>query len=219
MYCRGAFRPALRAALDYRSGSPEAVRRGPIASRPPSFAAIIANSGETWQKPREGGPLATARIVISRAATVQFPRGFSQRSPFLHAISLEAFLLRLKTCDSRKKPSVLSFEQPANAGASRLFPEWGDRRAERVIREKAEIIAHDLSWEDLPAPQNRRSSDRAASAAPGFFRRKSTAPRRDRHRRVCRAGPGLSRESRGPGYWPSALPGTRRPLFSRTENA
>ena len=35
----------------------------------------------------------------------------------------------------------------------RLFPEWGDRRAERVIREKAQIISHDLSWEDLPAPQ------------------------------------------------------------------
>src|SRR6187455_3762428 len=45
----------------------------------------------------------------------------------------------------------------------RLFPEWGDRRAEKLIRGKAEIIAHDLSWEDLPAPQNRRSSDRAAS--------------------------------------------------------
>jgi hypothetical protein len=160
---------------------------------------------------------------------VQFPRGFSQRSPFLHAISLEAFLLRLKTCDSRKKPSVLSFEQPANAGASRLFPEWGDRRAERVIREKAEIIAHDLSWEDLPAPQNRRSSDRAASAAPGFFRRKSTAPRRDRHRRVCRAGPSLATFLTGRPFglvaseWIlrtlQSLPGTRRPLFSRTENA
>ena len=53
----------------------------------------------------------------------------------------------------------------------RLFPEWGDRRAERVIREKAQIIAHDLDWEDLPAPENRRSSDRAAAAAPGFFGR------------------------------------------------
>jgi hypothetical protein len=53
----------------------------------------------------------------------------------------------------------------------RLFPEWGDRRAERVIREKAEIIAHDLSWEDLPASQPRRASDRAASAVPGFFGR------------------------------------------------
>jgi hypothetical protein len=53
----------------------------------------------------------------------------------------------------------------------RLFPEWGDRRAERVIREKAQIIAHDLDWEDLPAPENRRSSDRAANGAPGFFAR------------------------------------------------
>ena len=56
----------------------------------------------------------------------------------------------------------------------RLFPEWGDRRAEYVIREKAQIIAHDLSWEDLPAPQQRRASDRAARSAPGFFGRHRT---------------------------------------------
>ncbi len=133
-----------------------------------------------------------------------------------------------------------------------LFPEWGDRRAERVIREKAEIIAHDLSWEDLPAPQNRRSSDRAASAAPGFFGRNRT-------RLVAIAidasvvlGLGYLGTIAGFGYWPSAaiagiaysslatfftgrtfglvasewilrtlqsLPGTRRLLFSRTENA
>ncbi len=53
----------------------------------------------------------------------------------------------------------------------RLYPEWGDRRAEHVIREKAEIIAHDLTWEDLPAVQLRRSSDRASQSAPGFFGR------------------------------------------------
>ena len=53
----------------------------------------------------------------------------------------------------------------------RLFPEWGDRRAEQVIREKAEIISHDLTWEDLPAPLNRRASDRAIYMAPGFFGR------------------------------------------------
>lgn len=53
----------------------------------------------------------------------------------------------------------------------RLFPEWGDRRSERVLREKAEIIAHDLTWEDLPAPINRRASDRAVNMAPGFFAR------------------------------------------------
>ena len=52
----------------------------------------------------------------------------------------------------------------------RLFPEWGDRRAERVIREKAQIIAHDLDWEDLPAPQQRRATDRTASQ-PGFLTR------------------------------------------------
>jgi hypothetical protein len=51
----------------------------------------------------------------------------------------------------------------------RLFPEWGDRRAERVIREKAQIIAHDLEWEDLPAPQQRRATDRGNGQAPGFL--------------------------------------------------
>ena len=56
----------------------------------------------------------------------------------------------------------------------RLFPEWGDRRAERVIREKAQIIAHDLAWEDLPAPHKRRASDRSTQAAPGFFVRYQT---------------------------------------------
>ncbi len=53
----------------------------------------------------------------------------------------------------------------------RLFPEWGDRRAEGVIREKAQIIAHELTWEDLPAPEERRASERAAQAAPGFIGR------------------------------------------------
>lgn len=53
----------------------------------------------------------------------------------------------------------------------RLFPEWGDRRAERVMREKAQIIAHDLSWEDLPTPQQRRATDRAAHVVPGFLGR------------------------------------------------
>ena len=53
----------------------------------------------------------------------------------------------------------------------RLFPEWGDRRAERVIREKAEIIAHDLDWEDLPSREERRAHARAARMAPGFVAR------------------------------------------------
>jgi transcriptional regulator with XRE-family HTH domain len=55
----------------------------------------------------------------------------------------------------------------------RLFPEWGDRRAERVIRGKAEILAHDLDWEDLPVQERRRSSD-AAGTAPGFLARHRT---------------------------------------------
>ena len=41
----------------------------------------------------------------------------------------------------------------------RLFPEWGDRRAERLIRRQAAIVDHDLDWEDLPAKGNRRASD------------------------------------------------------------
>ena len=134
----------------------------------------------------------------------------------------------------------------------RLFPEWGDRRAERVIREKAQIIAHDLDWEDLPAPSNRRSSDRAAVAAPGFV---------GRHRGRLLAiaidasvvmGLGYLGKLAGAAYWPSlaltglfyssfatfftgrtfglvasewtlrtlqTMPGTRRLLSSRTENA
>ena len=53
----------------------------------------------------------------------------------------------------------------------RLFPEWGDRRADRLMRRHAEIVSHKLDWEDLPAPEGRRASDRAASAAPGFIGR------------------------------------------------
>lgn len=53
----------------------------------------------------------------------------------------------------------------------RLFPEWGDRRAEGVIREQAQIISRELTWEDLPAPEERRASERAALAAPGFVGR------------------------------------------------
>lgn len=56
----------------------------------------------------------------------------------------------------------------------RLFPEWGDRRAERVLREKAQIISHDLDWEDLPAPRNRRASDRVTIPAASFFTRHRT---------------------------------------------
>ena len=88
----------------------------------------------------------------------------------------------------------------------RLFPEWGDRRAERVIREKAQIIAHDLDWEDLPAPENRRASDRAAAPRPGFFGAAPRASSRDRDRRIAGAGRGLCRQARRP------LRTGRRPL-------
>jgi len=134
----------------------------------------------------------------------------------------------------------------------RLFPEWGDRRAERVIREKAQIIAHDLDWEDLPAPENRRSSDRSASAVPGFFVRHRTRILAITLDASFVLGVAYLAKLAGLAYWPSAamvglsysslatfvsgrafglvasewilrtlhsMPGTRRLLSSRTENA
>jgi hypothetical protein len=86
----------------------------------------------------------------------------------------------------------------------RLFPEWGDRRAERVIREKAQIIAHDLTWEDLPAPQHRRSSDRTASAAPGFFGRHRTRLLAIGIDAALAFGLGFIGSRSGVGYWPAA---------------
>jgi hypothetical protein len=53
----------------------------------------------------------------------------------------------------------------------RLFPEWGDRRAERLIRGQAAIINHDLLWQDQPAKEQRRASDRAARMKPSLFAR------------------------------------------------
>jgi hypothetical protein len=55
----------------------------------------------------------------------------------------------------------------------RLFPEWGDRRAEKLIRGQAAIINHDLTWQDLPS-KDRRASDRAAQGTPTFFARHGT---------------------------------------------
>jgi transcriptional regulator with XRE-family HTH domain len=134
----------------------------------------------------------------------------------------------------------------------RLFPEWGDRRAERVIREKANIIAHDLDWEDLPAPENRRSSDRAAAAMPGFFGRNRTRLLAIAIDVNVVVGLAYACVLSGLPFWPSAavaavsyssfatfftarpfgliasewihrtlqsIPGTRRLLSSRTENA
>jgi hypothetical protein len=134
----------------------------------------------------------------------------------------------------------------------RLFPEWGDRRAERVIREKAQIIAHDLDWEDLPTPQQRRLSDRAAGMAPGFFGRHRTRLIAIGIDMPAVFGLGFVGTLAGFAYWPSAaiaavsywslatfftgrsfglvasewilrtlqsMPGARRLLSSRTENA
>jgi transcriptional regulator with XRE-family HTH domain len=56
----------------------------------------------------------------------------------------------------------------------RLFPEWGDRRAEKLIRGQAAIINHDLVWQDLPTNEQRRASDRAARTAPSFLARHRT---------------------------------------------
>jgi transcriptional regulator with XRE-family HTH domain len=86
----------------------------------------------------------------------------------------------------------------------RLFPEWGDRRAERVIREKAQIIAHDLDWEDLPAPSQRRASDRAAGAAPGFVRRHRTRLLAIAIDSSVALGLGFVGVLSGFAYWPSA---------------
>src|SRR3972149_7305944 len=33
----------------------------------------------------------------------------------------------------------------------RLFPEYGDRRADSLLRSHAGIVQHDLAWEDEPA--------------------------------------------------------------------
>ena len=95
----------------------------------------------------------------------------------------------------------------------RLFPEWGDRRAEHVIREKAQIIAHDLEWEDLPTPQQRRASDRAnarrrdSSAAPGADHR-----RRDRRGGDVRAG--MRRPCCSASITGSRRPSPHRPIRS-----
>lgn len=86
----------------------------------------------------------------------------------------------------------------------RLFPEWGDRRAERVIREKAQIIAHDLTWEDLPAPDHRRASDRAAAAAPGFFGRHRSRLLGIAIDASVVVGLGFGGRMAGFAYWPSA---------------
>jgi transcriptional regulator with XRE-family HTH domain len=56
----------------------------------------------------------------------------------------------------------------------RLFPEWGDRRAEALMRSHAEVVSHELQWEDLPSREQRRASDHAAASAPGILGRHKT---------------------------------------------
>jgi transcriptional regulator with XRE-family HTH domain len=55
----------------------------------------------------------------------------------------------------------------------RLFPEWGDRRAERLIRKQAAIINHNLNWEDLPTIEQRRSGDHTAGLPTIFARHRA----------------------------------------------
>lgn len=48
----------------------------------------------------------------------------------------------------------------------RWFPQ-GDRRAERVVREQATIVGHDLAWKDeVPEKTNRRGGAQAAQVQP-----------------------------------------------------
>ena len=56
----------------------------------------------------------------------------------------------------------------------RLFPEWGERRAERTLRHHAEIVGHRLEWADLPSLELKRASDRSAGTAPGLLARHRT---------------------------------------------
>src|SRR4051794_33904910 len=56
----------------------------------------------------------------------------------------------------------------------RLFPEWGDRRAERLVRGQAAIINHDLVWQDLPIKEQRRATDRTNQVRQSMFSRHRT---------------------------------------------
>jgi transcriptional regulator with XRE-family HTH domain len=55
----------------------------------------------------------------------------------------------------------------------RLFPTWGDRRAERVIRQHAAIVNHNLDWEDLPTKEQRRASDHSSGVRTIFGRHRA----------------------------------------------
>jgi transcriptional regulator with XRE-family HTH domain len=48
----------------------------------------------------------------------------------------------------------------------RLFPEYGDRRADSLLRSHADIVQHELDWQDEPPPTgDRRATDRPAGRA------------------------------------------------------
>jgi transcriptional regulator with XRE-family HTH domain len=55
----------------------------------------------------------------------------------------------------------------------RLFPEWGDRRAEHLIRRQAAIVNHNFNWEDLPTTEPRRSTDQSAGLPTIFGRHRA----------------------------------------------
>jgi transcriptional regulator with XRE-family HTH domain len=55
----------------------------------------------------------------------------------------------------------------------RLFPEWGDRRAEHLIRRQAAIVNHHFNWEDLPTTEPRRSTDHSAGIPTIFGRHRA----------------------------------------------
>jgi transcriptional regulator with XRE-family HTH domain len=55
----------------------------------------------------------------------------------------------------------------------RLFPEWGERRAELVLRRQAAIVDHNLDWEDLPTKEQRRATDRIGGPPTIFWRHRA----------------------------------------------
>lgn len=55
----------------------------------------------------------------------------------------------------------------------RLFPEWGERRAELVLRRQAAIVDHNLDWEDLPTKEQRRATDRIGGPPTIFGRHRA----------------------------------------------
>ena len=84
----------------------------------------------------------------------------------------------------------------------RLFPEWGDRRAEKLIRGQAAIINHDLTWQDLPTKEQRRASDRVQGTPSIFARHRTRIVAAAIDLAAILALGGLAVLSRAP-FWPS----------------